>query len=134
MYKKPQSKTGNQRLREPHKTRSAKRTSAAGQKKEQRTHTSPKNSSSLSSLAALPPAHPATADQSDAVLHNLPIETVSQGTPGREGSRCLTRQEQVASYSRVLVVTAATATMLRAAVLLRHFMGLDYCLGDSDLK
>ena len=52
-----------------------------------------------------------TADQSDAVLHNLPIETVSQGMPGREGSRCLTRQEQVASYSRALVV-AATATRL----------------------
>jgi len=49
----------------------------------------------------------------------LPIETVSQGMPGREGSRCLTRQEQVASYSRALVVTAATATMLKAAVLLR---------------
>jgi len=40
--------------------------------------------------------------------------------PGREGSRCLTRQEQVASYSRSLVVTAATATTLRAAVLLRR--------------
>ena len=40
--------------------------------------------------------------------------------PGREGSRCLTRQEQVASYSRALVMTAATATMLRAAVLLRR--------------
>jgi len=39
--------------------------------------------------------------------------------PGREGSRCLTRQEQVASYSRALVMTAATATLLRAAVLLR---------------
>jgi hypothetical protein len=39
--------------------------------------------------------------------------------PGREGSRCLTRQEQVASYSRALVMTAATATTLRAAVLLR---------------
>ena len=49
-----------------------------------------------------PLAHPATADQSDAVLHNLPIETVSQGMPGREGSRCLTRQEQAASYSRAL--------------------------------
>ena len=61
-----------------------------------------------------------TADQSDAVLHNLPIETVSQGMPGREGSRCLTRQEQVASYSRALVMTAATATTLRAAVLLRR--------------
>jgi hypothetical protein len=36
--------------------------------------------------------------------------------PGREGSRCLTRQEQVASYSRALVMTAATATTLRAAV------------------
>jgi len=45
---------------------------------------------------------------------------VSQGMPGREGSRCLTRQEQVASYSRALVVTAATATTLRAAVLLRR--------------
>jgi len=43
----------------------------------------------------------------------LPIETVSQGMPGREGSRCLTRQEQVASYSRALIVTAATATMLK---------------------
>ena len=30
--KKPQSETGNNRLREPHKTRSAKRTSAAEQK------------------------------------------------------------------------------------------------------
>jgi hypothetical protein len=40
--------------------------------------------------------------------------------PGREGSRCLTRQEQVASYSRALVMTAATATILRAAVLLRR--------------
>ena len=78
----------------------------------------PQNSSSLSSLAA----HPATADQSDAVLHNLPIETVSQGMPGREGSQCLTRQEQVASYSRALVVTAATATTLKAAVLLRRIL------------
>ena len=40
--------------------------------------------------------------------------------PGRKGSRCLTRQELVASYSRALVVTAATATTLRAAVLLRR--------------
>ena len=32
--KKPQSETGNKRLREPHKTRSAKRTSAAEQKRE----------------------------------------------------------------------------------------------------
>jgi len=38
VYKKPQSETGNKRLREPHKTRSAKRTSAAEQKREQRTH------------------------------------------------------------------------------------------------
>ena len=45
--KKPQSETGNKRLREPHKTRSAKRTSAAEQKREQRTHAAPKNSSSL---------------------------------------------------------------------------------------
>jgi len=37
VYKKLQSKTGNKRLREPHKTRSAKRTSAAEQKREQRT-------------------------------------------------------------------------------------------------
>ena len=44
--KKPQSETGNKRLREPHKTRSAKRTSAAEQKREQRTHAAPKNSSS----------------------------------------------------------------------------------------
>ena len=36
VYKKPQSETGNRRLREPHKTRSAKRTSAAEQKREQR--------------------------------------------------------------------------------------------------
>ena len=36
VYKKsPQSETGNKRLREPHKTRSAKRTSAAEQKREQ---------------------------------------------------------------------------------------------------
>jgi len=40
--------------------------------------------------------------------------------PGREGIRCLTRQEQVASYSRALVMTAITATTLRAAVLLRR--------------
>jgi len=40
--------------------------------------------------------------------------------PGREGSRCLTRQEQVSSYSRAPVMTAATATTLRAAVLLRR--------------
>jgi len=40
--------------------------------------------------------------------------------PGREGSRCLTRQEQVASYSWALVMTAATATTLWAAVLLRR--------------
>ena len=52
MYKKPQSETGNKRLREPHKTRSAKRISATEQKREQRTHAAPKNSSSLSSLAA----------------------------------------------------------------------------------
>ena len=43
VYKKPQSETGNKRLREPHKTRSAKRTSAAEQKRE-RTHAAPKNS------------------------------------------------------------------------------------------
>jgi len=43
--KKPQSETRNQRLREPHKTRSTKRTSAAKQKREQRTHAAPKNSS-----------------------------------------------------------------------------------------
>jgi len=54
VYKKPQSEAGNKRLREPHKTRSAKRTSAAEQKREQRTHAAPKNSSSLSSLAAHP--------------------------------------------------------------------------------
>jgi hypothetical protein len=40
--------------------------------------------------------------------------------PRRKGSRCLTRQGQVASYSRALVMTAATATILRAAVLLRR--------------
>ena len=51
--KKPQSETGNKRLREPHKTRSAKRTSAAEQKREQRTHAAPKNSSSL--LSSCPP-------------------------------------------------------------------------------
>ena len=45
--------------------------------------------------------------------------------PGREGSRCLTRQEQVASYSRALVMTAATATILRAAVLLRRIIIID---------
>jgi hypothetical protein len=58
VYKKPQSETGNKRLREPHKTRSAKRTSAAEQKREQRTHAAPKNSSSLSSLAAHPTSSP----------------------------------------------------------------------------
>jgi len=36
--------------------------------------------------------------------------------PGREGSRCLTRQEQVASYGRALVMTAATATMMGCRV------------------
>jgi len=64
----------------------------------------------------------------------LPIETVSQGMPGREGSRCLTRQEQVASYSRALVVTAATATMLRAAVLLRRMKKMKkkvYCSAEK---
>ena len=121
MYKKPQSEIGNKRLREPHKTRSAKRTSAAEQKREQRTHANPQKQ--LFSLLSSCPPHQLTQpteDQSDAVLHNLPIETVSQGMPGREGSRCLTRQEQVASYSRALVVAAATATTLRAAVLLRR--------------
>jgi len=58
MREKPQSKTGNKRLREPHKTRSAKRTSAAEQKREQRMHAAPKNSSSLSSLAAHPTSSP----------------------------------------------------------------------------
>ena len=58
VYKKPQSETGNKRLREPHKTRSAKRTSAAEQKREQRTHAAPKNSSSLSSLATHPTSLP----------------------------------------------------------------------------
>jgi len=48
---------------------------ASRQKREQRTHAATKNSASLSSLAAYPTAHPATADQSDAVLHNLPIKT-----------------------------------------------------------
>jgi len=127
VYKKPQSETGNKRLREPHKTRSAKRTSATEQKREQRTACSPQKCMQPPKTAPLSPlklptplAHPATADQSDAVLHNLPIETVSQGMPGREGSRCLTRQEQVASYSRALIMTAATATTLRAAVLLRR--------------
>ena len=57
---------------------------------------------------------------------------MSQGKPGREGSRCLTRQEQVASYSRALVVITTTATTLRAAVLLRRmrvlkFSTLDQC-------
>jgi hypothetical protein len=42
VYKKLQSETGNKRLREPHKTRSVKRTSAAEQKREQRTHAAPK--------------------------------------------------------------------------------------------
>jgi hypothetical protein len=70
---------------------------------------------SLSPQLPTPPSHPATTDQSNAVLNNSPIETVSQGMPpGCEGSRCLTRQEQVASYSRALVVAAATATTLRA--------------------
>ena len=90
-----------------------------------------------------PVAHPATTDQSDAVLHNLPIKTVSQQgmPPGREGSRCLTpgaktqatarsetqapskcvsKRLAVRTVSRALVVTVATATTLRAAVLLRR--------------
>jgi len=41
---------------------------------------------------------------------------------GREGNRCRIRQEQVAGYSRALVVTAATATTLRAALLLRRIL------------
>jgi len=40
--------------------------------------------------------------------------------PDRKGSRCLTCQEQVASYTRALVVIATMATTLRAAVLLRR--------------
>jgi len=94
--------------------------SVAEQERGQRTHAAQKTAEApLSPQLPTPPAHPATAEQSDAVLYNLPIETVSQGMPpGREGSRCLTRQEQVASYSLVLVVTAATATTLRAAVFL----------------
>jgi len=52
----------------------------------------------LSPQLPTPPALPATTDP---MFHNLPIETVSQGMPpGREESRCLTRQEQVAGYSR----------------------------------
>jgi hypothetical protein len=54
VYKKPQSETGNKRLREPHKTRSAKRTSAAEQKREQRTHAAPKKQL-LSLLSSYPP-------------------------------------------------------------------------------
>jgi len=52
--KKPQSETGNKRLREPHKTRSAKRTSAAEQKREQRTHANPQKQL-LSLLSSCPP-------------------------------------------------------------------------------
>jgi len=52
---------GNQRLREPHKTRSAKRTSAAEQKREQRIHAAPQNSASLSSLAAHPTSSPSNS-------------------------------------------------------------------------
>ena len=76
--KKPQSETGNKRLREPHKTRSAKRTSAAEQKREQRvrvrvreqkreqrTHAAPKNSSSL--LSSCPP-HQLTQLQQTSLL------------------------------------------------------------------
>ena len=63
--KKPQSGTGNKRLREPHKTRSAKRTSAAEQKREQRTHAAPKNSSSL--LSSCPP-HQLTQLQQTSLL------------------------------------------------------------------
>ena len=80
----------------------------------------PQKSSSLSSLAAHPTSSPNYSRPVRAVLHNLPIETVSQGMPGREGSRCLTRQEQVASYSRALVMIATTTNTLRAAVLLRR--------------
>jgi len=50
VYKKPQSETGNKRLREPHKTRSAKRTSAAEQEREQRTHANPQKTAPLSPL------------------------------------------------------------------------------------
>ena len=119
LYKKHQSETGNQRLREPHRTRSAKRTSAAEQKREQRTHANPQKQL-LSLLSSCPPHQLTQLQQTSPMLSstiNLPIETVSQQgmPPGREGSRCLTRQKQVASYSRASVMTAATTTMLRAA-------------------
>ena len=102
MYKKPQSETGNKRLREPHKTRSAKRTSAAEQKREQRTHAAPKNSSSLSSLATHPTSLPIYSRPVRCCPPQLDNWNREPGQPGRKGSRCLTRQEQVASYSRAL--------------------------------
>jgi len=95
--------------------------SKAEQKRGQRTHVAKKQQKRLSLLNCPPhaPAHPATTNQSDAVLHNLQIETVSQGTcllAVKGAGACLTRQEQVAPYS--LVMTAATATTLRTAMLL----------------
>jgi hypothetical protein len=122
VYKKPQSETGNQRLGEFDKTRSTKRTKCSrAEERTKDTCSQKEQQGRLSPQLPTPPAHPATTDQSDAVLHNLPFETVSRGMPpGHEGSCCLTRQEQVASYSRALVVTAFTATTLRAALLLRH--------------
>ena len=54
----PSLEAGNQRLRKPHKTWSAKRTSAAEQKREQRTRAAPKYSASLSSPAAHPTSSP----------------------------------------------------------------------------
>jgi hypothetical protein len=74
----------------------------------------------LSLLSSCPPHQLTQLQQTSPMLSstiNLPIETVSQQgmPPGREGSRCLTRQKQVASYSRASVMTAATTTMLRAA-------------------
>ena len=48
------SQKQKQRLREPHKTRSAKRTRAAEQKREQRTHANPQKQL-LSLLSSCPP-------------------------------------------------------------------------------
>jgi len=118
LYKKHQSETGNQRLREPHRTRSARRTSAAEQKREQRTHA--QNSSSLSSLVAHPTSSPSYSRPVRCCPPQLANWNREPGNAWREESRCQNRQEQVASYSRALVVTAATATTLRAAVLLRR--------------
>ena len=112
---------GNQRLRVPHKSRSAKQESKCSGAEERTKDTcSPNNSTSLSSLAAHPTSSPSYSRPVRCCPPQLANWNREPGNAWREESRCQNRQEQVASYSRALVVTAATATTLRAAVLLRR--------------